>query len=915
MKAGLAALMATGWIVVGAVGVAAGAADGSGIVTGVDLAASAEVPEKLVRSAIGEMVGRPRSRYEIRQSIERAWSLGLFDDIWVEEVPESGGVRLRYHLGLRPLVRQIAWQGEAGLDLGQLVGVAALAIGEEASAQRLAQVRDDLLAFYHRVGYLDARVGVDATGEGAARDVVITLAAGAPVRLDHVRIEGALGLPPDVVTRALALGTGDRYQEALVRDRVRALEERLRREGFFRAQVTARPPVRETGSATVDLTVDVAAGPRYELIFDGRRGLTESDLRGRLTLIDSGVVDIFEIEASARQLEAAYRERGYASAKVTGTLDDTAEPPTIRFQVSEGPQVRVASVTFRGNVALTTRRLQAAMATRPATILRGGLFRQDVLDRDLATLRGLAQADGFADATVGPAELGWEDDGRRVRVVIPVVEGSRVTVGSVTVEGETLFTAEELRAVIPLRSGDPWNPVRAEDGQRRVEQLYGRRGFHGATVDVQTDRHDGQVSVVYRVAEGAPTRVGRILVRGLLVTREETVLRQLRIDPGDLFDPDRLAAAQQRLEQARAFATVSVDPLRPAPAPFADLDVTVAEQKPWHLDVGLGYDTALGARGFLELGHDNLFGTARSASIRIKGAVGGEAIQELERVDLVYREPWIQGTPWQAEADLFGERSKNLGYDLQQVGLALWIGDDLLNPRGARTFRTQLRYRLEEARVSSVSPDLEAQGIEPGTERIASLTPTVVWDFRDDRFNPRRGSVHQASLELATAALGGTVDFVKSELSTSWFFSWLPPTVFALSGRLGLAGPFAGTDSLPIQDRFFAGGSTSVRGFPEDKLGPLDSAGNPLGGNALVVLSAEWRFPLWGWLGGAVFIDAGAVTPEVSDLRLSAFKSGAGAGLRVATPVGPIRLDVGYALQPIPNESRTQVYLTVGFPF
>jgi outer membrane protein insertion porin family len=467
-----------------------------------------------------------------------------------------------------------------------------------------------------------------------------------------------------------------------------------------------------------------------------------------------------------------------------------------------------------------------------------------------------------------------------------------------------------------MRMGDSWNPGRAEDGRRNVERMYGRRGFHGATVEMTTTRRDERISVAYHVTEGTPTRVGRILLRGLLVTRDDVVLRQLGIKPGDLFDPERLTDAQQRLEQATAFASVSVGPLRPAPTPFADLDVIVAEQKPWHLDIGAGYDTAVGGRGFLDLGHDNLFGTARSASIRLKGAIGGEAVHQLGRVDLVYREPWIlPGRPWQAEVDLFGERSENLGYDLQQVGLVTWIGDDLLNPRGTRTFRTRLRYRLEEARISDVSPDLAAQGIEPGTERIASLTPTVVWDLRDDRFNPLRGSVHQASLEFATTGLGGTVDFVKSDLSTAWFFSWLPPTVIALSGRLGLAGPFGGTASLPIQDRFFAGGSTSVRGFPENKLGPLDAAGNPVGGNALVVVSAEWRFPLWRWLGGAVFIDAGTVTPEISDLRLSAFKSGAGGGLRVATPVGPIRLDVGYALQPIPNESRTQVYLTVGFPF
>jgi outer membrane protein insertion porin family len=914
MRGGLAAVVMT--IVIGTAA-AGGAGDSSPpVVTGIDLLAPAELPESLVRSTLGDMTGRPRSRYAIRQSIERAWSLGLFDDIWVEEVPEPDGVRLRYHLGLRPLVRRIAWEGDPGLDLGQVVGAAALATGEEASPARLAEVRDDLLALYRREGYLDAQVDVMTTGEGPARDVVVTLAAGTPARLDHVGIEGALGLPAEVVTRALALRTGDRYREPLVSDRIRALEERLRREGFFTARVTSRPPVREPGGATIDLTIEVAAGPRYRVIFDEPGGLAEPDLRRRLTFSDSGIVDAFEVEASARQLETAYRERGHASARVAGSLDDTADPPTIRFQIAEGPQGRVASVTFRGNAALTTRHLEAAVRTRPATGFRAGLFRQEILDRDLAALEALARAEGFADAAIGPAELRWEDGGRRVHVVIPIAEGPRVIVEDVAIEGATVFTPAELLAVVPVQAGDPWNPARAEDGQRSVERLYGRRGFHGATVEVEVTRHDGRVSLVYRVAEGTPTRVGRILLRGLLLTRQETVLWQLGIHPGDVFDPDRFTAAQRRLEQAPAFATVDVRPLRPAPAPFADLEVTVSEQKPWHLELGAGYDTAEGGRGFLDLGHDNLFGTARSASVRIKGSIGGEAVQQLGRVDLVYREPWlIRGAPWQAEAALFGEWSENLGYDLQAIGLVAWIGDDLLNPRGPRTFRSRLRYRLEHARVSDVSPDLEAAGIEPGTERIASLTPTAVWDVRDDRFNPRRGSVHQASLELASTGLGGTVDFVKPELSTSWFFSWLPPTVFALSGRLGLAGPFGGTDSLPIQDRFFAGGSTSVRGFPENKLGPLDAAGNPVGGNALVVVSVEWRFPIWGWLGGAVFIDAGAVTPEVSDLELSAFKSGAGAGLRVTTPVGPIRLDVGYALQPVPGESRTQVYLTVGFPF
>jgi outer membrane protein assembly factor BamA len=139
---------------------------------------------------------------------------------------------------------------------------------------------------------------------------------------------------------------------------------------------------------------------------------------------------------------------------------------------------------------------------------------------------------------------------------------------------------------------------------------------------------------------------------------------------------------------AAAFAA-STWARRASPAPFADVEVLVAEQKPWRFELGVGYDTAVGLNGYLELSHDNLFGTARSAGIRITEAIGGEAIQRLDHVDLIYREPWIPGTPWQGQMQLYAELRENLGYDLQRVGLVAWIGDDLLNPRGREIFRSR----------------------------------------------------------------------------------------------------------------------------------------------------------------------------------------------------------------------------------
>jgi outer membrane protein insertion porin family len=886
------------------------------VVTSVEITADAPLREEAqVRATIGDLAGKPLSRDAVRASVDRLWTLRRFSTIRVQDVPVAGGLTLRYELTLRAPIRHIEWEGEPGIDLAAAVAAAGLAIGEEASPERLARAERDLLARYRQDGYLAARVrfqtqAVPGTSE---RDVTVFLDAGGPTKIGTVRLMGDTGLPAAQIEKVLKLKEGERYRESRMRDGVRATEERLRQEGYYGARVTARPDWRPEGNR-VDLEIAVTAGPRYRVEFAGRSALSESALKPRLTFPETGSADAFEQEASAHQLEAAYREHGYHFATVKAHETRDGDVHVIHFAIDEGPRVIVESVTFPGDHSVPAEDLAKRIETKLPGLFRRGLFRADTLERDVGVVLAYLRSLGYAEATVGPPQVHFSDDHTRAQVVIPVRDGPRMTTGAITIEGAHVVTRAQIQAALPFKVGAPWEARQPEDGQRAIERLYADRGHHGAMVRVQTTQRDSTVDVRYDIVEGEQTRIGRVLVRGLLLARESMVRRTLPFQPGDVLLPDKLILGQRRLGDIAAFDSVSIDPLRPPPNPFADVEVTLRERQPWHLDFGLGYATAEGGRGFIELGHDDVFGTGASLSIRQRLSGGGDVTSFAQRTDILGRVPFLFGTPWWLDVDIFQASSRQLGYDLSQYGI--WLdAHRALFPERIRGLRGDLRYRVVEFRYSNVEPSLAVEDVEAGTQLIISVTPMLTLDRRDEPLDPTRGSFHQIAVETGARVLGSEVEFVKGQLETRWYLDWVPKTVIAVAGRLGLASPYGSTDALAIQDRFYAGGATTVRGYREDRLGPLDARGNPIGGNATVVLNLEWRFPLYRWLGGAVFVDTGTVTPEISDLSFAALRTGVGGGLRIKTPVGPIRFDVGYALDRLGNDSRVQFYVTFGNPF
>jgi outer membrane protein assembly factor BamA len=336
----------------------------------------------------------------------------------------------------------------------------------------------------------------------------------------------------------------------------------------------------------------------------------------------------------------------------------------------------------------------------------------------------------------------------------------------------------------------------------------------------------------------------------------------------------------------------------------------VRERPTGLLKFGGGYGSWERFRGFVEVGERNLFGTGRDISLRAKFSTRGR------RYDLFYRERWPFGYRINSEANVFEEFREEIAYDVISRGVNIGV-----KKKFRERYTVNLKYRLDFVEYDNVTFEfddpLEAAQEEEGLEpiNISSGIAILGLDLRDNPVSPHRGTFHIVGVEVATPLLGGDTAFNKYTFETHWYLPATERSEFAFGFRGGFSQTLSGFETLPLSERFFLGGARGVRGWAEERVGPKDDAGNPIGGDAYALGIAEFRFPLGrkNW-GGVLFFDVGNVWTSLTDIEPTKAKYGIGAGIRYNTLVGPLRLDYGIKLNPDEGESFGRLYFNIGFP-
>ncbi len=728
-------------------------------------------------------------------------------------------------------------------------------------------------------------------------------------RIAAVDVRGAKTVAKQTILAKVQTKPGSPYQDAVVSEDIR----RIFSLGYFtdvRADVDASPD-------ELTLIFVVKEKPTIGSIqLQGNRVIPRKKLLDLFALHKGDLYDPRKVKEGVDSMKAEYARKGFSQAEVVSRaeIDESANTATVFLLVDEGPRMRIARILIEGNQAFSDRRIRKLLKTKRRRWFRAGIYSEQVLDEDLERVRAFYRKHGYQDIRVS-RDVYRGPSGKGLYIHLTIEEGIQHRVGTVAVAGNALFSEHDLLLTIKLKPGAVFSDEALQEDLRLIKQYYGDRGYiHAqATPDAQLDPATKRANITYHITENELVYVNRIDVRGNLKTRDVVVRRELRIFPGEAFNGAKIRKSMDRLYNLGYFEEVSVETEPTQNSKREDLVVQVKESKTGSFSFGGGFSSVDRLVGLVEVEQRNFdwrnfpHFTGAGQDLRLRAEVGTVR----RYFDLSFTEPWIFGRPLSFGVDLFNRtrlRSQNLGlaFEEKRRGGGIRLGKEF----GER-LQVNVNYQLFRIEISDVvseaSADLKA---EQGRNIVSETGTLVSYDTRDNRLDPSHGFYTFVSSDLAGGVFGGDKDFYRLQTGASCYLPHFGRFVFESRARTGIVDAYGDSDEVPIFERFFGGGSGTIRGFRERRVGPRDPNSNdPIGGEATFIGTLEEVMTIVkdergrSILKGSVFFDFGDVWRRVGDFGES-FKAGTGVGARVNTPIGPVRLDLGIPVSNVGDEGH-----------
>lgn len=762
------------------------------------------------------------------------------------------------------------------------------------------------------------------------------------IQLDRIEIVGNQRVEDEAIRVRLRSQAGAAYSPELADADVRALY----RMGFFE---NVEADLSQIGGDWV-LTYRVMERPLVrEVKIEGSEKIDREELEAALRIRPNTILDPEKARAGIGEAKKLYEKKGYLDVDIDLETQPVGENEVVAtFEIDEGKPVRIHEIEFEGNRAFSDGELEGVMTTKEKWFLsfvtgRGNLDRE-VLQTDVERLTAFYYEHGYIDVKIDEPAIERDEEG--LEITIKVDEGPVYDFGEVQLTGDVLPQAEALRDDLGAKQGETFRASNLREDINLLTRVYGDLGYAFVNVapDTQVDPTGHVVAVSYRISKGPEVYIDRIEITGNAKTRDKVIRRELELEEQERFSGSELRRSQERLQRLGFFEEVNITTRKADQEDRLDLLVDVKEASTGSFAAGAGISSGESFLFNLRLQELNLFGRGQRVVLNADfGAIS-------RNIGFSFTEPYFLDTElslgidafnWELIFDEFTRGGTGGGvrtlYPFSALGWRELWGVPLLDTR------IGLEYRIESASITDV--DTTAASViqaERGTSLTSSIVPRLFRDTRNHPFDPTAGSLQDFSLEVA--GLGGDSKFLKAESRTRWYYPfWRSPRfgtfTFSTGWTFGYGLGFGEERDLPLFERYFPGGINSIRGFDVRSLGPrvpvfaqpAEPEGNcpegpgrcallvrrdVIGGSHQLIFNNEIIFPLVEALGlkGVLFFDAGEAFSAAEGIQFGDMRMAAGFGVRWLSPIGPLRIEIGFPLNPRVGDDTQSVLFSFGGP-
>lgn len=920
-------------------------------------------PEELRKLVVLEE-GAPFSEEAARRTVGRIYATDLFHDVQIETEPIGGSqVNVAVVLIRRYRVAGLRFDGRSSVSSRELQREITLAEGEPYSDRLLEQSLDRITGLYQRHGFYQTTVtpAYELEPESAGIRVEFRLEEGDQARVSELSVDLEGNESTEWVYDVIQTESGAPFSAVRLDEDLRRIRRRLSLDGYLNPEIYVREGIRyDSASNQVDLELRIIPRKRTEVVIEGIE-FSESQLAD-LPLLASAQRGMAVIGETVRVIKRQLQNDGFFLAQVESEIEGNEFPPDrVLIRVDRGRKYDLSSIEFTGNQALSDAQLSRVVTTQKAGLIARGRLTEESIETDRERIQFLYQQRGYQDAAV---EVDLREQSEDLSVIYRIEEGEIYLVGDVRFEGNESIPTEELQRAAGIKPGDTFSPFLATSGRNEVLSYYDQRGFRDIQVDPRLQGREAEervVDIVFEIREGQRFLVENVVVGGNRITRQETIAKQILVEPGAPLSLERNLRSESNLYDLGVFSRVRVKEVSGRrPDQERLVYFSVEEARRYSLFYGIGYSHSYGSaasegpRGTFGISDSNFLGRARTLSLSLRAG------SRRQRGSLSYDIPRLWGGGIPTIVSLTVDNEKRIS-DLDSASFRV-RGRPYDSLRGILSSQSELilsrresiflRYQFEYSRLkvpSKLENPLQFFR-EQERLRLSTFSLSYLNESRDSPADPSKGFFLDGDASVSAAAIGSGEQFFRLFTQGRYYYSPYTDLTLVAALRIGIIEPFgsarAETDNpVPISERFFAGGPTTLRGLPIDLAGPLlrDENGNifpartncdnpeaedldeagcdisaiPIGGNALIIGNLEMRFPLIGIFGGVLFLDSGNVFESISRLGRGNFSNAIGAGLSIRTPIGPVRLDLAYNPSPIDYEGfpRWNFHINIGHPF